>query len=385
MAGQDDASILIGTIDMTTPADRLLSAADAAGRLGVSRQTLYSYVSRGVVRAVALPGDPRRSLYDAHDIARLLEQRGRGRARRAVARTTIDWGEPILRSSLTRISDDGFAYRGQDAVALSDTATLEEAAGLLWSEPVTGVPVITDWVPDGPDPFARCLRMVAAHAGAADLPAFRVLGLVAAAVAGGPAQAGQTVHRHIAAAWGLGPAATDMIRRVLVLCADHELNASAYTARVVASTGASLASCVLAGLAALSGPEHGGMVGRVRAMAADPAVMANPQQALRARHDPIPGFGHRLYPDGDPRAAALLRAHQPDPAWQRLIDAIYQLTGRRPSIDVALALLEDELALPPGGGMALFALGRTVGWIGHSLEQRSDGRLIRPRAEYTGV
>jgi citrate synthase len=228
--------------------------------------------------------------------------------------------------------------------------------------------------------------MVAAQAGLSDHPGL-VLGLVAAATAGSPAGPGQPVHQHLAAAWRLSPDSADIIRRVLVLCADHELNASAYAARVVASTGATLAHCVLAGLAALSGPQHGGMVTRVRTMAADPQVAADPTDALRRRlvnGEPIPGFGHRLYPDGDPRAAALLAAHQPGPAWQRLIAAVYAVTGRKPSVDVALALLEDELALPPGGGLALFALGRTAGWIGHSLEQRADGRLIRPRADYVG-
>lgn len=117
---------------MTAPAARLVSAEQASARLGVSRQTLYSYVSRGLIRAVPVPADTRRSLYDARDIAGLIEQRSCGRARRAVASSTTDWGEPILRSSLTRIVDGTFQYRGQDAVALSDTATLEEVAALLW-------------------------------------------------------------------------------------------------------------------------------------------------------------------------------------------------------------------------------------------------------------
>ena len=284
MAGSDGASILIETIDMPEPGDRLLSAADAAGRLGVSRQTLYSYVSRGAVRAVPSPGDPRRSLYDAHDIARLVERRRRGRARRAVARTTTDWGEPILQSSLTRIVDGRLSYRGQDAVALSAAATLEEVAGLLWGEPTPSLPPVA--APDRPgvaDPFARCLRMVAAHAGTSDQPS-RVLGLVTAAVLGCPAAAGQPVHQHLATAWQRGPPAADMIRRALVLCADHELNASTYAARVVASTGASLAHCVLAGLAALSGPQHGGRGGAGQGHGGGPADKGRPG----ARHSPLP-------------------------------------------------------------------------------------------------
>ena len=122
------------------PASHLLTAAQATARLGVSRQTLYSYVSRNLVRAFPMQGDPRRSYYDARDIAALLEKRSRSRGRRAVASSTTDWGEPILRSSLTRIADGTFQYRGQDAVVLSAQATLEEVAALLWQSPVGAIP-----------------------------------------------------------------------------------------------------------------------------------------------------------------------------------------------------------------------------------------------------
>ncbi len=189
----------------------------------------------------------------------------------------------------------------------------------------------------------------------------------------------------MARAWGLGATGADLVRRALVLCADHELNASAYAARVVASTGASLGACVLAGLSALSGPAHGGMTDQVRALAADPDVVRDAGHAFAtrlARGETLPGFGHRLYPEGDPRCAALLNAAPPGPPWPQMIQAAARLTGRHPTIDVALAMLESSLPLPPGSGLALFATGRTVGWIAHALEQRADKRLIRPRADY---
>lgn len=88
---QNGPSILIEIINVSAPATRLVSAAQASARLGVSRQTLYSYVSRGLIRAVPVPDDTRRSLYDARDIAGLIEKRGRGRARRAIASSTTDW------------------------------------------------------------------------------------------------------------------------------------------------------------------------------------------------------------------------------------------------------------------------------------------------------
>lgn len=393
-ARQGTASILIETIDMRRVPPRLLTTAEAVTRLGVSRQTLYSYVSRGLVRAVAAPGDPRRSLYDARDVAALIERRGRGRARRTVAASTTSWGEPILRSSLTLIADGTLHYRGQDAVLLADTATLEDAAGLLWDLPFPAIPHGGSALPPASTPLERCLRAVASEAASADrVPqppavaagAARLLGLVAQAVMGVAVECSGPVHARVAEAWGLDAAGADLVRRALVLCADHELNASAYAARVVAATGASLAACVLAGLAALSGPQHGGMTDRVRALAAEPDVSRDPHQALSARlarGEMLPGFGHRLYPEGDPRAAALLAVLGPGAPWIGLIEAAATLTGLSPTIDVALAALEQSLPLPFGGGLGLFALGRTVGWIAHALEQRAEGRLIRPRAEY---
>jgi citrate synthase len=163
------------------------------------------------------------------------------------------------------------------------------------------------------------------------------------------------------------------------------LNASTYAMRVVASTRAPLGACILAGLAALVGPLHGGMTNEVRAMLADPAVTADPAGAVAirlARGERVPGFGHPLYPDGDPRAAALLSRLAPRPDAQRLIDAMQAMTGIAPNIDFALLALEQRLRLPSGAAFALFAVGRTVGWIAHALEQWRDGTLIRPRAVY---
>jgi citrate synthase len=195
------------------------------------------------------------------------------------------------------------------------------------------------------------------------------------------------MHERLASAWGGSAKAADLIRRALVLTADHELNASTYATRVVASTRAPLGACVLAGVAALVGPLHGGMTNEVRALLAEPAVAADPLGAVAvrlARGERIPAFGHPLYPDGDPRAAALLSRALPPPRARRLIEAMAELTGIAPNIDCALLVLEERLRLPTGAAFAIFAVGRTVGWIAHALEQWHDGTLIRPRAVYPG-
>src|SRR5215471_14499646 len=118
--------------DDATPPARWLTTEEAVASLGVSRQTLYAYVSRSRIGVTAAPDDPRRSLYDAADVRRLAQRNRTGRSRRAVAASTISWGEPILVSAITRIEGGRLEYRGQDAIALAATATLEDVAALLW-------------------------------------------------------------------------------------------------------------------------------------------------------------------------------------------------------------------------------------------------------------
>jgi citrate synthase len=390
--------------DIGPPPDRWLTAEEATVRLGISRQTLYAYVSRGRIGVVAAQDDPRRSLYDAADVERLAERNRRGRSRHAVAASTISWGEPILISAITRIAGGRLEYRGQDAIALATTATLEEVAALLWQ--VDALPRPRSGRAAKPWPRARAATGVAGRCitAAADIAmlgrwtgkvesvlpdAIRILDRIAWAASGaaGAARPPSTLplHERLAAVWGVGPKAAEQIRRALVLTADHELNASTYAARVVASTRAPLGACVVAGLAALVGPLHGGMTNEVRALLADPAVVEDPEGVIAARlarGERIPGFGQPLYPDGDPRAAALLPRLAARSHARRMIVAMQSMTGLAPNIDFALLMVEKRLRLPTGAAFAMFAVGRTVGWIAHSLEQWRDGKLIRPRAIY---
>lgn len=384
--------------DNDAPAANWLSASEALARLGIARQTLYAYVSRGMIRMRPDPADPRRSLYDPHAIETLRDRKARGRARTTLARSTIDFGEPVLASRISQILHGGLWYRGRNAVRLSREATLEETAALLWETlplPQVTIPALAH---QGPAPLARALAALAAMADPGAQPAMFARGPAALTEDGAlclrivaRALAGETtdgpVHRVLSQAWRLDADGADMVRRALVLCADHELNASAFAVRVVASTGAPLAGCLLAGLTALSGPRHGGMTDRVRAMLSEPAMLTNPRAAVAARlarGEDLPGFGHRLYPDGDPRAQELLDLVGPSPAWRGLCAAIHDLSGQRPNIDAALVALEQHLTLPPGAAFVIFAAGRTAGWIAHALEQHQDGQLIRPRAAYTG-
>ncbi len=328
-------------------------------------------------------------------MARLEQRKARGRRQAAVAEAAIAWGEPVLASSITTVAHGKLWYRGLDAEALAETARLEDVARLLWACGDQRFPTQTTSIAPG-RPHDRMFQALAARAAVS--PALRgrrpealyfeaaaLLDLLVDAVAGGPGQG--PIHDRLGQAWGCGAAGADLIRRALVLLADHELNASTFAARVTASTGASLAACALAGLAALSGPLHGGMAVRVQAFA-DETRRVGPQAAVAARlamGAGAPGFGHPLYPEGDPRARGLLSAFQPPDDQAHLARVVREVTGEIPNIDFALTALAERLGLPPDAPFQIFAIARCAGWIAHALEQAKTGALIRPRARYVGV
>ncbi|MCZ8547196.1 citrate synthase [Mesorhizobium qingshengii] len=373
-----------------------LSREEALERLKVRAQTLYAYVSRGRIGMRPDRADPRRSQYRADDIAALATRRARGRSPSAIAESAIAWGEPSITTSISTVLHGRLIYRGQDAVALSGHATLEETAAVLWglSEPAA----FASPLPGAPHQGGRAaafaqLALAAAEGrpslgrGAASLhaDAARAVGVLASAF-GAPAGS-EPVHRRLAQGWSVDAGGAEAIRRALVLLADHELNASTFAARVAASTGAPLAACLLAGLATLSGPRHGGAGEAVMQLAED-AARHGADAAIRRwlSHDrPLPGFGHPLYPDGDPRAVALLATIDGDDTLRSLENAAFVATGARPNIDLALAALTRGLGLPSDAPFRLFALGRSVGWAAHTVEQITSGSVIRPRGRYEGL
>jgi citrate synthase len=373
-----------------------LTATEAMDALGVRPQTLYAYVSRGRIEARAQDGDPRKSLYRGADVAELAKRKRQGRKASQVAAAAIAWGEPVLPSAITTIQGGKLYYRGLDAAELASTATFEAAAGHLWQAP-SGLFDAPHQNPPtyGPAARGRMFALLAARAatdvaGRGRAPQTLLPEAAALLEAFADAIAGQRfegpIHVRLARAWHCDDEGADLIRRTLVLAADHELNASTFAARVTASTGASLAAAALAGLAALSGPLHGGMAARVQVFVQE-SLKVGAEAAVRARIEaglPIPGFGHPLYPAGDPRAAALLEAFVLTPEYQAILDAALGITGQRPNIDFALTALTWTLDLPDEAPFLIFAMARLAGWTAHALEQLQTGQLIRPRARYTG-
>jgi citrate synthase len=344
-----------------------LTARQAAELLGVKRKTLYTYASRGWLRS--LPGeDGRQRRYLAAEVEALREQAEATRGHTAVASTAIRWGQPVVDTAISAIGPEGPLYRGVLAVALLSEG-FEAVAARLWgsaSWPAVAIPdcgtgplhARLAGQPDAEPPPGAVVRALAL---AACLPRHRL------AAAQQPTIAGLL-------AVGLGrPDAAGIIDHALILCADHELNASTFAARVVASTGAGLSACLIAGLAALSGHRHGTASDRVEALLDAWPTPLRP---------PIPGCGHRLYPDGDPRVLPLL-APGADPVAAAALRAAVAM-GQPPNVDFGLVAMRRQAGLPRGSAAVIFAIGRLAGFIAHVREERARGVLIRPRARFVG-
>jgi len=370
-----------------------LSAREAAARLGVSRRTLYVYVSRPLVRSV---GEHHNKRYCEADIAQLLSRKKAARKPSVAAHGALDWGLPVLDSAITCIDKGGVFYRGMDVTALAAHATVEEVARVLWDC-------------GDVDPFAAAASLVPGRAGS-DGDAMQRCTEGLACVLARPSQqvsplveAARLIRHFYAAAVGVGaskrrldrvlaagfarPKEADVFRRALILCADHELSASAFAVRCAASTGAPLAAALLAGVGAFAGAAQGGAPEEVEKLLDDCLERKSAERAIAVRlrdADSFPGFGHKLHPLGDCRASALLAVIAQTAETKALEAAMAREVGLKPNIAFALVALRRALDLPRGAARTIYACGRSLGWVAHALEQASSGELIRPRARYVG-
>jgi len=398
--------------------DRYLTAREAAAALGVSLPTLYSYVSRGMLRSEPVAGLPRVKRYLREDVARVVERKEvRSDPAKAAARS-LHWGAPVLDSSLTLIDGGRIYYRGRDALELAQQASVEEVAALLWSgDPKEAGTLFAEQSEELPreikdflkrtsqlGPVERC--QLALPLGAAVDPAAydlrpmavartgaRILRLLVSAMCG--AAAPGLIDVSLQEAWlPRRKSAASALRAALILCADHELNVSTFTARCIASARATPYEVVIGALAAMKGRRHGGHTAEVEALFQETDRARRPREILvnhLRQGERLPGFGHPLYPNGDPRAALLLsfanklgRGAVLELAGS-LVGVARSLNGEHPTVDFALVTLARALGLPTESPLALFSLGRAMGWIAHAIEQYADARLIRPRARYIGL
>ncbi|HFE46657.1 MAG TPA: helix-turn-helix domain-containing protein [Nannocystis exedens] len=410
-----------------------MSADEAATHLGIRRATLYAYVSRGWIESV--PGRGRSRLYSSADVERL---RARSEARSGhgpVAAAALRFGEPVIASEITAITGEGPRYRGQGVCSMvAEGISYESVAELLWgmelplSEqdkqvakpwtcPRLGIALrrLESGLPEAAlplDVLRLALPVMGAKEGMLGLGIRAEKALAPGIIVRLAALCGlvQGVERVRAAAGERGLARilahalggaklaahrqrVALIEAALLLSADHGLNTSTFAARVVASTGADLFACLTAAICALSGPLHGGACLRVEGLLDEARSQKNVADVVRlrgARGEAVPGFGHALYAAGDPRAMALLDLAATGGSGEALrtmraiADAMADAGHPAPSLDFGLVAVAESLSLPRGSAAALFAIGRSAGWVAHIIEQRRQGFLLRPTARYVG-
>ncbi|MGE0171349.1 MAG: citrate synthase [Oligoflexales bacterium] len=394
---------------------KTITAVEAAELLKIKRETLYAYVSRGLVRSVG--SRDRESLYLRADILALLQTKLARRGEIPPSSPAIHWGTPVLESSITNIKPGGPFYRGYSALDLAEGGfSFENVAELIWSGILPGEPRIwpiekrkEKFAHGEADPIRNFISIVANELLSLPHPrkeqtadqvvkeARYLISRLAYAI--GPSLGKKSAYRSskaspIAETILTGIGITDkhaerLINRALIVCADHELTASTFAARIAASTGAEYLACISTALGVFSGPEHGMTFIKVESMLRD--IEAKKGDLDKHHRNLAEVSSHLLYQSGDPRSKPIIeyvKNHFPkNKKITRIIDFLGNYGNKEPilpTMDVALLILTRALGVPSDLAPALFALGRIAGLTAHILEQCATGAMIRPRAKYVG-
>ncbi|MDE0804906.1 MAG: excisionase family DNA-binding protein [Acidimicrobiales bacterium] len=388
--------------------DPWMTSEQAAQRLGVKAETLYAYVSRGLIQSEKVPGQ-RRSRFLRADVERHASRSRRGGRSAGF--------EVVVETELTLLEPAGrLSYRGWDVASAATESTFEAVASWLWTGEATPTPFVASdamasaarsavaVLPELPpidrfrtalaamrhvDPFRADRRPSAV----ADTARSTVAALVDSLdlLARHDARAGASVAERL---WPRITAAKPSAGRirlldaVLVLLADHELASSTFAARVAASTWADPYLVLQAGLAVLGGPLHGGASEQARGLVRE-ASETSAAEAIGRRlgnGERIPGFGHRVYESADPRADVVFRVlgDGVPPVVPEIAAVMSERRLPFPNIDFALAAAAEHYEFVEGATEAVFAVARTVGWLAHAIEEYEHALRFRPRAAYVG-
>ena len=389
---------------------QLLESEEAARRLGVKLPTLYAYVSRGLLTSQRA-ADGKRSLFDVEQIE-ALARRSRGGRQVETRLATVTTG-------ITQLRQDGPYYRGRRTADLATTATFEEVAALLWDDdrarwqpqPLTG-PVglssrdLLRWavvMAGAGDPLRADLRpeAVVQVAGrlistVVDVLPVRSTGPVPTLDLDGDRE---QLHDALAARLttrlapgAVGPELVRAVNAALVVLADHELATSTLAVRMAASTRADLYDAVLAGLGTFAGPLHGGASQIVHQLLVDADELGAERAADKALRwmNILPGFGHTVYTDGDPRAEPLLDLFE-QLATERQRAVVASIRALADShdfpaanVDLGIGALVFAAGMPADSGQTIFGVARMAGWTAHYLEELTERPLrFRARAIYS--
>ncbi|WOF22732.1 citrate/2-methylcitrate synthase [Microbacterium betulae] len=406
---------------MSAPPPRL-TAGQAAARLGVKPETLYAYVSRGLIGRTRTASG---SFFDPLEVEAFAVRRTRRATAASPDGARRSDGEPlmVLDTDIALVEDDELFLRGEPAARLAREQSFDAVAAWLWGERwdvgrrlrapatfvetarglVAALPSTASWI----DRVVVAVRALATADPLRDDVGPRSLARVGEIVVAGIPRS-LAPHAGIAeeasapeALWQAltgsvpSPVEAAAVNAAMVLSVDHDLAVSTLAGRVAASARASGYAVVTSALGAFDSPLHGNASQAAAQLLGDvvggmPADVAIGMQ-LRTLGRGAPGFGHSHYRGVDARAGALLRAIEPlDP--ERTVgvavDALREAmrpTGLHPNLDLALAALTVAAGMPVDAGALVFATARVAGWIAHaSDEYGSPPMRLRPRGRYTG-
>lgn len=392
-----------------------MSVREVAELLRVKPETVYAYASRGLLHSHRTQGQ-RQSKFNRSEVERLANSPERSHLFRGL----------IVQSALTAIENGQLYFRGRDAIELVREHRFETVANFLWTgrlEPVD------DWAADPHmtevaarahavlpekalplerlrsavttigvvDPFRHDLRTSAVVATASTLLATAVASLPTLSELDSDADDG---HNMVRLLWSRlsdrAPSAAELtlLNAGMVLLTEHELPPSTLAARLIASAGADPYGVIGTGLAISTGTVIASASLAVESYLYDANPMSSNRSLISERlhnGEPVPGFGHLLYPDGDPRAVVILGhlAEVGDPERVAHVSDLLTTLRRRglppPNVGFALGALAYGTKMTFGAGEAIFGVSRAVGWIAHALEEyENKGSLPRQRAIYVG-
>jgi citrate synthase len=403
---------------------------EAAALLGVKPQTLYTYVSRGVIKSLPTPRG-RRHLYLRADIEKL---RARPRARSApgvAAASAMYAGEPIIQTSITDITSAGPRYRGRLAAELASAALpFENVAEFLWTgELHEDEPVLWNLEPlpaearkltaalrrsRGNAPIAHIFSLFALSIGMARGPRLERLrssstvlaarqliqafagcfGYLSPRHAYVPCGSAEPIAAAVLRASGIGRSEEKLrlLNGLMVLLADHELSPATFAARVAASSGADLHSCLVAAIETSSGRKIAEIYDRTEDFlrgAKSKGELIRRVRELQASGRSPPGFNQPIYPHGDPRAPYVFdlvrRANRSSRQLELVLAFLDEAESRfelKPRMEFGVVALAQALGFPRRAAAGLYIFSRVAGWVAHVIEQRLSSALLRPRAKF---
>jgi len=407
-----------------------MSGAEAVAFLGVKRQTLYTYVSRGAVQSMPTP-QGHRHLYLRADLEKL---RSRPRARfplGALAASAMYAGDPIISTSITGITSAGPSYRGRPAAELASAGLpFENVAEFLWTgELLDNEPVV--WNREALPAQVRRLA-VALGRSRANPPIAHIFSLFALSIGnahGSPSErlrssstvlAARQLIQAFAGCFGYlssrhaylpsgsaesiastvlrasGLASSDeklrLLNGLMVLLADHELSPATFSARIAASSGAHLHACLVSAIQTSSGRKIAEIYDRTEDFlrgAHSKADLMRRVRDLQALGRVPPGFNQPIYPRGDPRALYIFdlmrRVNRPSRQLDMVLSFVAEAQNKfnlKPRAEFAVVALAHALGFPRRAPAGLYILSRVAGWVAHVIEQRLSSALLRPRAKF---